>query len=584
MSTATARIKLDGSQFEAAGKSIVGTFKNMAGGMLQVAGGIALYNTAIKAATGATNLFKSAIGQAAEMEDMVVGFEVLLGSAEAAENRMRELADFAASTPFQLPEIAEASKQLQTLTQGALATGEGLTLVGDVAAMAGRPFTELSMWVGRLYDGLQSGRPVGEAMARLQEMGVISGKTRGEIEALQKTGAEGDEVWKAARGALEQFSGTMEKRSGTWNGLLSTLKDNIGEAFRSFGKPLIDSFKPALERAIERAKALVPVAKRFGQNLANGVIRITELIKSGQIGELLKNSISLAFKESINILIGGIKTAIDILGAGIKAVFSAEFGGAIVETFIGIGFKIQGILVEAFAGPIAFLQAGIIKAFNEVSNFWDEYQRGILVEKFRKEKEKALEKGPFTEEGRPHRERADELQAEIRKLTQGMKTRSFEEIKEEILSEGVKFGIFEPMTADQLNEKGGEHLDNAKTLMKKPIETFLEGMGGVKFNKSDFIDTSKERGAIKELFEGAFRQREELTKEEEQSKNIANKFGTLAAKTDGFQASSLARVGGGGGVDQAALEMARLAKRQLDVQQDMLTELKKANMKKGGLN
>ncbi len=43
------------------------------------------------------------------------------------------------------------------------------------------------MWIGRLYDGLQSGRPVGEAMMRLQELGVISGDTRNQIENLQKS-------------------------------------------------------------------------------------------------------------------------------------------------------------------------------------------------------------------------------------------------------------------------------------------------------------------------------------------------------------------------------------------------------------
>ena len=155
MATATARIKLDGSQFEAAGKKAVGTFKSMASGVLQVAGGIAVYNLAVKAATSATNLFKDSIQQAADMEDMKLGFEVLLGSVEAAEARMQSLADFAASTPFQLPEIVTASRQLQVFTKGALATGDGLRLVGDAAAGAGRNFSEVAMWVGRLYDGLQ---------------------------------------------------------------------------------------------------------------------------------------------------------------------------------------------------------------------------------------------------------------------------------------------------------------------------------------------------------------------------------------------------------------------------------------------
>ncbi|MFR7733459.1 MAG: hypothetical protein ACLU7D_08945 [Collinsella sp.] len=52
-----------------------------------------------------------------------------------------ELADFAAHTPFQqLPEIAAASRTLETLTDGALSTGQGLAMVGDVASGTNPPF------------------------------------------------------------------------------------------------------------------------------------------------------------------------------------------------------------------------------------------------------------------------------------------------------------------------------------------------------------------------------------------------------------------------------------------------------------
>ena len=44
-----------------------------------------------------------------------------------------------------------------------------------------------------------------------------------------------------------------------------------------------------------------------------------------------------------------------------------------------------------------------------------------------------------------------------------------------------------------------------------------------------------------------------------------------------FGVSSLARVGGGGGIDNSARVMAQLARRQLAVQEEMRDELKKLN-------
>lgn len=206
----------------------------------------------------------TAIGKAAEMETLETAFIPLLGSAKAAEDRLAELAAFAAATPFEMPEIANASRTLETLTRGALSTGEGLTLVGDVASGTNKPFSEIAVTVGRLYDGLDSGRPVGEAMMRLQELGVISGDVRGKIEGLQKEGKKGAEVWNVAEEALGRFSGSMQLQSQTWNGKLSTLSDNIGLAMAAFGEPIIDALKPFLDSTIDKTSSLADMATVAG--------------------------------------------------------------------------------------------------------------------------------------------------------------------------------------------------------------------------------------------------------------------------------------------------------------------------------
>ena len=174
----------------------------------------------------AVSLAKSAVSVASEFETLETKFEPLLGSVEAAKDRIKELADFASKTPFQLKGISQASITLQTLTDGALATGKGLELVGDAAAQAGQPIELLAVHVGRAYSALRANRAIGESLIRFQELGLLSGEARNQIEALQKAG-EGKKAFEILRGELEKTSGGMEKLSNTLAGKISTIGDNF---------------------------------------------------------------------------------------------------------------------------------------------------------------------------------------------------------------------------------------------------------------------------------------------------------------------------------------------------------------------
>ena len=119
------------------------------------------------------SLGKQAVAANAQFETFGVQFETLLGSAGAAQARLEELARFGVETPFELPQIVEASRTLQTFGGTALATGENLKLVGDLAAGVNQPFQSVAFWIGRMYDALENGQPFGEAAMRLQEMGIL---------------------------------------------------------------------------------------------------------------------------------------------------------------------------------------------------------------------------------------------------------------------------------------------------------------------------------------------------------------------------------------------------------------------------
>lgn len=193
---------------------------------------------------------------AGEFEQYNTQFEVLLGGIDKAEERIAELTDFAAKTPFEMPGIVKASLQLQNLTNGVLATTPGLTMIGDVAAGVNIPVEELSTWFGRLYDGIQNNRPVGEALMRLQELGALTGEARGEIEDLQKQNAESSEVWEVVTESMSKYNGMMQKQSENYLGLKSTASDVINLLVADFGNKLLPTAKEGTKTFIQAIESL----------------------------------------------------------------------------------------------------------------------------------------------------------------------------------------------------------------------------------------------------------------------------------------------------------------------------------------
>lgn len=333
--------------------------------MMMVAASVAGAALAVKGISTAFREARGAVGEAANRETMETAFVPLLGSAKAARERMAELADFAAHTPFQLPGIAAASRTLESLTDGALSTGDGLRLVGDAASAQNTPIEEMAVTIGRLYSGLDSGRPVGEAMQRLQELGAISPDVRAKLEKLQAEGKKGSEVWQVAAEELARFSGGMELQSQTWNGKISTLSDNWAQVRAEFGKPIMDALKPLLDEGIGSLESMAAKAREIGETIAYAMRFMIEAFRQGEAWNLAKLGLTLAFQESVNFLwrvlmgvfeaiprflVNGFKTGIMVL----DILTDAEF-------WKNVGLAFLNVMQAAIAGIAALLSKLVAK-------------------------------------------------------------------------------------------------------------------------------------------------------------------------------------------------------------------------------
>ena len=134
-------LDLDDTKFRQGMKSTDGLMKKAEKGSMALLTGI----TALGIGLGALGV--SALDSANDMDKAQLKYETLLGSVDAAKERVKELTDFAAKTPFRLDEISKAD----TLLQGfGIRSEKLLTTIGDAAAISGSGFTDLSLIIGQI--------------------------------------------------------------------------------------------------------------------------------------------------------------------------------------------------------------------------------------------------------------------------------------------------------------------------------------------------------------------------------------------------------------------------------------------------
>lgn len=219
---------------------------------------------------------------AIDRQNVTTAFENLLGSKDAANQRVSDLTTFAGQTPFTRDDIFEASRVLQVFTGDALSTADGLKTVGDVASGTQQDFKEVAVWMGRLYSGMKAGQPIGEATARLQEMGAISGESRVKLEALAKSGRDISETWPEATAEFAQFDGMMLKMSDGFQNLLLGAKSFVNNnVWQRIGAGIINGFTPALQKFRDWRSENKELIDEMANNIESGVTNIVSKVSGG---------------------------------------------------------------------------------------------------------------------------------------------------------------------------------------------------------------------------------------------------------------------------------------------------------------
>lgn len=316
-----------------------------------VGGGLVLGG--ISAAVGQMqSIANSGFDYNSAIEKSTVSFEVLLGSQSRAVSMMDQLRNFAAKTPFDLPTLNQAAVSL--LATKKIAQADVLPIMqklGDAAAGSSEGFASMPRITRAISQMLTKGKIQAEEMMQLSEAGVPAwnalatkmGKSTAEVQKLGEQGKLGvAEVMMLVEGLGDTYKGLAAKQSQTFEGLRSTITDNMQKAFGDASKPLFDFVKKGMVALVKVMDS--PKFQAFTDTIASGIQWMIDLGTRFASSPLFQSAVEFA----------GI-TAAAIAAAGGIALIASKIGAAFsLAPFIAVGAAIGGVgilIKRAFAGP-----------------------------------------------------------------------------------------------------------------------------------------------------------------------------------------------------------------------------------------
>ena len=389
------RLTLDGASSMMKGlTSVVGGFRGLKSGIQQAGAdmfhfvnlGKDLFRMSQNAA-GAVGKMTSALTAPNEQYEVSVQqFEQLLGGADAAKKRIKELYDYANATPFLNPDVLQAGKILQVFGKEALGSGKGLNLVGDMAAFAEVNMADMAETVGRVFSAIKGGRDWGEAAQRLQQMGLMTGEERNELEKMGEgtksvtskiknlkdeleqlqnergtketrkrmrdiqediawlstkeiKGADPSAIWARFQGIMEKTTGSAARQGETFRGMKSTVEGLWDEMKRLTGEGLFNAMKGDLKEVRDELDAAFKAGRIqvFAEEAGKMIKNVYAELKEKGLGGVKLNTLMDAAEQG--------KLA-DLLGTIVKGA-GQNFGIALRNFAVEYGPDVQRALIPA---------------------------------------------------------------------------------------------------------------------------------------------------------------------------------------------------------------------------------------------
>ena len=336
-----------------------------------VAAGQLIADFAKKAASSLKSVVKSGLDYNAQMESYLTNFKVMLGDEQFAAEKLEEIRRMAASTPFSLSDLTEGT---QTLLQFGIAADDTtgvLKRLGDISLGNADKLQTLVRAYGKMSSAQKVTLENVNMMidAGFNPLNQICDATGESMSALYKRISDGkvsfNELEAAVAAATSeggQFYNGMLEASQTFNGRLSTLKDNVA----ALTGELTSGLFSALGDIIVKANELVVSITEDDAKMAalKETIGILTAAVAAVTAAVLSYKATVAATTAITALHTAATTA---MAAADKAAESGAKGLAVAQAALNAVMKANtvGIVVSV----VAALAAGLVTAYHTSETF-----------------------------------------------------------------------------------------------------------------------------------------------------------------------------------------------------------------------
>lgn len=351
---------------------------------LQVGGGIALAATVFNAVGESLNSAKAAVLDFnGTIEQAAIGFTTLLGSGEKAQAFLAQLRDFAATTPFEFPDLLQAARRFTGL---GVAAESVIPLVQDIgtqlAAMGSIGSAQVNQATLAIGQMIARTKVSAQEMNQLANVGIQGWKILadalnlpiGKVQELAEQGQISADVFVAALHKISSegnIGELLQKQSQTFLGALSNISDGVRNTLATVFEPV---FTAVRDVTVSLGNLLTsPFMKGFAlamQGAVRGAIAAFEPFSAAAQRILGAGSIQAALSQIVaeinavgQAMFGAGYTMIQTLASGILSGIgdaisaAAEVAAAIAAYLIGQSPPPQGPLSQLPQGARAAVQS-----------------------------------------------------------------------------------------------------------------------------------------------------------------------------------------------------------------------------------
>lgn len=346
--------------------------------------GQAFVEMAAKAVQGVEQIARAGIEFNAQMEQYQTAFTTLIGDADAAASALEQIRKDAASTPFDVASLVQANQALLATGMDADAARADVMNLANAISATGGGSAELSRMAANMQQIRNTGKATAMDIRQFANAGInIYGLLADSLGVTVEEAAELDVTYDQLTAAFAKaaeaggaYEGALEAQSQTFNGRLSTLKDNATQLAGALtedlfnqlsgnGLPMVMDWVATLLEAAQTGgiEGALQAAKEILSNLIQGFLDgLPEMLDTG-VGLLANLMEGFASSGATGQVMAAVVTII-------RALLTAIINH--LPQILSAGVSIVGQLIAGFAQMIPTLlsMAGelILELFNAFIN------------------------------------------------------------------------------------------------------------------------------------------------------------------------------------------------------------------------